>query len=219
MQASMVQEMRSGERRHDIPVAADIVAGLGYLRPMEARPYNYMYEPPDGGPWQNCEYDVRAMRIGDARRAYTPPSVQREGFELWSAPTLVKDFLDEDAIARLYYPEAAELACAVTGGTRAYVFDHLVRKREAGRPALGFGRHGDGSKPAAVGRIHNDYTEHSGRRRLAMAVKETNTVKRFAIVNIWRSIKGPVLDTPLAVCDARTVSALDLVCADLRYPP
>src|SRR5438105_15353005 len=100
MQASMVQEMRSGERRHDIPVAAEIVAGLGYLRPMEARPYNYMYEPPDGGPWQNCEYDVRAMRIADARHAYPPPSVQREGFESRSAPTWVADFFDEAAVVR-----------------------------------------------------------------------------------------------------------------------
>jgi hypothetical protein len=43
-------------------------------------------------------------------------------------------------------------------------------------------------------------------------------VGRYAIVNIWRSIKGPVLDTPLAVCDARSVSAADLVVSEVRYP-
>ena len=43
-------------------------------------------------------------------------------------------------------------------------------------------------------------------------------MRRYCIVNIWRSIKGPVLDTPLAVCDARSVMAKDLVNAEVRYP-
>jgi len=36
--------------------------------------------------------------------------------------------------------------------------------------------------------------------------------------DIWRSIAGPVLDTPLAVCDARSVAAGDLVVSEIRYP-
>jgi hypothetical protein len=197
------------------------MAGLSYLKPMSARPYNYMYEPPEGTPRQNCEYDVRAVRITDARAFSSRLSVHREGFELWDAPSVVADFLDEDAIVNLYYDEVCELACMVTGATRAHVFDHLVRKREPGRPALTFGRHGAGSKPAAAGRIHNDYTEESGRKRLALVLKDPGAaaaVKRHGIVNIWRSIKGPVLDTPLAVCDARTVAAADLVSSNVRYP-
>ncbi|WP_307867214.1 CmcJ/NvfI family oxidoreductase [Variovorax sp. E3] len=47
---------------------------------------------------------------------------------------------------------------------------------------------------------------------------EAASVRRYCIVNIWRSIKGPVLDTPLAVCDARSVMARDLVNAEVRYP-
>ena len=36
---------------------------------------------------------------------------------------------------------------------------------------------------------------------------------------VWRSIgAGPVLDTPLAVCDARSVRPEDLVTTELRYP-
>ena len=40
---------------------------------------------------------------------------------------------------------------------------------------------------------------------------------RFAVVNVWRSIRGPVLDAPLAVCDARTVAQEDFVSSDLIY--
>lgn len=86
-------------------------------------------------------------------------AVHREGFELCSAPSRVATFRDDEAVKRVYYPECAELACAATGGRRAYVFDHQVRKREEGGPPLTFGRHGDGSQPAAAGRMHNDYTE------------------------------------------------------------
>jgi hypothetical protein len=198
-----------------------VVAELGYLKPMSERPYNYMYEPPEGTPWQNCEYALHAMPIGDARCLPQPPSVHHEGFALWDAPTAMRDFDDEAAIARRYYPEALELALAATGAKRGQVFDHLVRRREPGRPPLGFGRRGDGSNPAAVGRVHNDYTEASGPRRLELVLGSraaASRVRRYAIVNIWRSIKGPVLDTPLAVCDARSVSAADLVTGEVRYP-
>ena len=150
------------------------------------------------------------MHVADARAIAARPSIDREGYELWDAPTGVADFADEAAIRRYYYAEAAELARWVTGARQAWVFDHLVRRREAGRPALGFGRQGDGSNPAAVGRVHNDYSEASGRRRLELVLTdpaELARVERFAIVNIWRSIRGPVLDTPLAVCDARSVSS------------
>jgi hypothetical protein len=161
------------------------------------------------------------MPIADTRSLAEGTSIDREGFELWHAPSAVKDFFDEDAVRSVYYAEAVELALAVTGAKRAYVFDHLVRRREPQRAALTFGRRGEDGVAAANGRIHNDYTEASGRSRLhrvlsdpAMAAK----VRRYSIVNVWRSIKGPVLDTPLAVCDARTVLASDLVSSDVRYP-
>jgi hypothetical protein len=176
-----------------------VAASLGYLGATPERPFNYMYQPPVGTPWQNCEYTLQRMHVADARAIAARPSIDREGYELWDAPTGVADFADEAAIRRYYYAEAAELARWVTGARQAWVFDHLVRRREAGRPALGFGRQGDGSNPAAVGRVHNDYSEASGRRRLELVLTdpaELARVERFAIVNIWRSIRGPVLDTP-----------------------
>ncbi|WP_266168481.1 CmcJ/NvfI family oxidoreductase [Dyella subtropica] len=203
------------------PIAPFVTANLGYLLPMDERPYQYAYPPPAGTPWENGAYDVRDIRIADARYRSERSSVHHEGFELWDAPSALRDFSDKEAIIGLYYPEVAELACAATGATRAYVFDHLVRKREADRGALTFGRSGKGSPAAANGRIHNDYTEESGRRRLGLVLGECaaqTPVERYSIVNVWRSIKGPVLDTPLAVCDARTIAATELVHADVHYP-
>jgi len=160
------------------------------------------------------------VSIADARAMASPPSIDVEGFELWDAPSTVADFTDVDAIRNRYYAESAELAKYITGADHACIFDHQIRLREAGRPALTFGRHGDGRSPGAAGRIHNDYTETSGQKRfeiLPLDEKVRATAQRFAIVNIWRSIGGKIVDTPLAVCDARSISVRDLVVAELRY--
>lgn len=203
------------------PNSAAIVAGLSYLVPTQVVPCSYAYEPPSGVPWENCAYELRQVSIANARHAAEPTTIDREGFELWDAPTAVADFLDEEAVKTIYYQEAAELARQVTGAQHAYVFDHLVRQRESDRSALSFGRKNANGRAAANGRIHNDYTEVSGRKRLGLVLGDLDAstgLTRYAIVNIWRSIKGPVLDTPLGVCDARTIAASDLVTSEVRYP-
>jgi hypothetical protein len=40
---------------------------------------------------------------------------------------------------------------------------------------------------------------------------------RFGIVNVWRPVRGPVLDSPLALCDAQTFADDDLIAIDLVY--
>jgi hypothetical protein len=37
------------------------------------------------------------------------------------------------------------------------------------------------------------------------------------VINVWKPIRGPVQTAPLAVCDARTIRAGDLVPTDLKY--
>lgn len=39
---------------------------------------------------------------------------------------------------------------------------------------------------------------------------------RFAIVNVWRSMAGPVKNHPLVFCDAATVGPADLVSVERR---
>ena len=203
-------------------------AKLAYLEPTAERPYDYACAPPAGVPWQNYRSDTRLMSIADARKLESVPTLSREGFCLCNAPTAVTDFLDEAAVQGVYYREAAELARAATGARAAYVFDHLVRRREKKVSALTFGRRVAGDRPSANGRVHNDYTEASGPRRRALVLADiqgegspvrdaSSTVGRYAIVNIWRPLKGPVLDAPLALCDARSVAPAELVASDVHY--
>ncbi|OOG22681.1 methyltransferase [Thioalkalivibrio denitrificans] len=196
-------------------------AVLGFLPETDESPVQYAYPPPPGVPWENAGYDHRSVEIVDARRLRVRPWVDSMGFDLWDAPSAVRDFRDHKVVREIYYAEARELALMVTGGREAYVFDHLVRRRGPGRTPLNFGRgSADGFAPAN-GRLHNDFTEASGRQRLALDLPDPDArrnVQSFCIINIWRPINGPVLDAPLALCDARTVSTGDLVEGEVRYP-
>ncbi len=198
-----------------------VTGRFGYVDDPAGPGLVYMYE--DGAdPEAQMRFRLVAKPVHDIRErsGASRPRLDTEGFELLRAPSAVGDFWCDDEVRRRYYPELSELALHVTGGTRAIVFDHQCRRREPGRPALGFGRVGDGSRPAAVGRVHNDYSEASGQARLAKVIQEAGereAVRRFCIVNLWRPIVGPVQDTPLAVCDAQTVLSSDLHRCEIRY--
>lgn len=198
-----------------------MLATMSYLKPTTQRPCSYAFPPPPGIPWENCEYELRSVPITDGRSAPYRPALEREGFELWDAPSSVVNFKDEQEVKTTYYQEACELALSATGATKAYVFDHLLRRREPDQVALTFGKRGTDGLAAANGRIHNDYSEESGRRRLGLVISDPEAaarVRRYSIINIWRPLNGPVLGTPLAVCDARTLRVNDFVTCDVKYP-
>jgi len=197
----------------------DVIAPLSYVVPGPQRPRSYACPPPPGVPWESAAFDDRPVHLADARPANAGASLDREGFALWDAPSAVHSFADPEAVMATYRAECLALALAATGAARGQVFDHLLRRREAQVP-LSFGR-AQGGRAGANGRIHNDYTEASGRRRLELVLgdaRQRAEVRRFAIVNIWRPVRGPVLDAPLALCDARSVSPADWVEAEVIYP-
>lgn len=203
------------------PVVESVRSQLTYLGQGEGMPYTYLHEPPAGQPWENYSFEDRTVHIRDARGFALRPRLDLHGFELFDWPTSVGDFYDKDEVARSYYPEAMALALQATGGSRAIVFDHLVRRREPGRPNMNaFGRRADSRRPGPAGRVHNDYSEASGRKRLALVLGEQEALRwrgRYAIVNVWRSARGPVLDAPLALCTAGSVAPGDLVASEVRY--
>jgi hypothetical protein len=191
---------------------------LGYVRPMRERAFQTMYEPAPGAVATNCVFDMRSCQIHDARQAASAMSLEETGFTLLDMPSKVKRFHDEQEVTRVYYPEVTALALEITGGVAATAFDHVLREREADRPPLTMGRPGDGSKPAAVGRVHNDYTESSGVARLGMVYPRQPRGTPFMILNFWRPIIDPAIDTPLALCDCRSFSTNDWLDCEIIYP-
>ncbi len=101
------------------------------------------------------------------------------------------------------------------GADRVFIFDHTVRRHI---PCATDRR--DGVRQP-VARVHVDHTEKSGPRRvrdLLGAEADTLLRGRVQVINVWRPIRGPLQDSPLALCDARSVRPQDLVPVDLVYP-
>lgn len=191
-----------------------IEASFNYLVPMAEKPVAYTYEPPPGIPQRNAQYAPHRLAVRDGRRFAAGLSLDREGFLLAAHETAVTDFYDDAEVVRVYYPEVERLMRETTGAEKVVIFDHTVRS--------GPDRRGRDDVREPVRRVHNDYTEKSGPQRVRDLLEpgeaEARLRHRFAIVNVWRPIRGPVEEAPLALCDARSIAPADLVASDLRYP-
>ena len=192
-----------------------VTGRVDYLARMDEKPYTLAYDAPPGVPRTNMKPDTRSLPIYDMRPIAGDVSLDREGYALLDVPTVARDLYDEDELRRVYYPETERIVAAATGGNRVVVFDHTIRRRT---PGIEDRTPGIPRQP--VSRIHGDYTEVSGPQRVRDLMgddAEERLRHRFAIVNLWRPIKGPLLDAPLALCDARTISDGDWAAQDLIY--
>jgi hypothetical protein len=195
--------------------ALPAVAGqLSFLAPGDG-PVEVRVYPPASGRATVRPASVRhTLPIRDARPIADRLRLDEHGFELHSRATAFADFYDEAAVRQRYYPEVQSLVRELRGALAAVVFDHNVRS--AARAARG-----EVGVRLPVDQAHNDYTEQSGPKRkleiLAAAGRSDLADRRVAFVNLWRPIAGPVLDNPLAVCDARSVAPGDLVATDIQH--
>ena len=190
-----------------------IEADLDYLVPNGRRPVNYAYPPPPGVPQSSGEFAPRRVRIVNGRRQWQRPTLDVNGFELLQHTSQVADFSDEARIRATYYAEVDALLRQLTGAVKVVIFDHTLRYGLKGHSEPGI------REPAR--RVHNDQTFVSAPRRvrdhLPLEEAEQRLRGRFAIVNVWRPIGHPVEASPLAMCDAQSIDAEDLVPSDLVY--
>ncbi len=154
----------------------------------------------------------RSVTIADAR-ALDAPSLDSEGFQLVRHDSAVANFYDPEEVRRVYYPELARLLCEVTGAAKAVIFAHDVRSSDKAK------QNGDSIREP-VSSVHNDYTPKSAPQMVCENLPPDEAQhrlgRRYAEINIWKPIRGPVLARPLAVCDARSIAPGDLIPTD-RY--
>jgi hypothetical protein len=194
--------------------STDVQAVLNYTRNTGVRPVNYTFEPPPGVPRNSGEVDARTVTIRDARQE-RGLALDVSGFELITHRCSLQaaDFRDQQAVESIDYPEVQVALKAHTGASKVVIFDHTLRDStiEIGTPAL--------REP--VRRVHDDQTPDSAPNRVRKHLPPDEAAwrlqRRYAIVNFWRPVGGPVLKTPLAVCDARTIEPQDLLPSDLVY--
>jgi hypothetical protein len=192
----------------------NVSAPLRYLLPGEERP---IYIASSGGADAALDigaaFDSVTVNIADARALNPAAGLDREGFTLVPHATAVENFYDLRPQQAAYEQEITDLVLAACGGSSARVFDHTLRSDS--RQVRG--KHST-REPAGV--IHNDYTDSSATRRLQdvldAAEAQRRLAQRFAIINVWRSIRGTVLRSPLALCDAGSAAEADFVASERR---
>jgi hypothetical protein len=192
-----------------------VSAVLQYIAVSNEKPRSYMYEPPPGVPQISATYERHTTIIRSLRPIAHRLSLDAEGFRLLNHRSGVQDFYSEDEVRDRHYPEVEKLVAAVTGAACVVVFDHTVRSRRDGVQLVA-GR----IRRDPVPRVHNDYTLKSGPQRVRdLLAEEAEALlrRRFSIINVWRPIRGPLEDAPLALADAQSVAADDLVATDLLY--
>jgi hypothetical protein len=192
-----------------------IEATLNYIAPMSERPRNYTFDPPPGVPRSNIAAEAHTVAIHDVRPIASSVSLDHEGFAVLHHASAVHDFWDEDELRRTYYPEAERVIAEATGATKVFIFDHTLRRRVKG--AQDWSREAP-RQPAT--RVHVDHTAKSGPQRVRDFFgddAERLLRGRVQVINLWRPIRGPLRDAPLAMCDVESVAPEDLVASDLVY--
>jgi hypothetical protein len=191
-----------------------VIAALNYVLATGETPIAYADGP--GSPEtvsgaKLCPYEVL---IHDGRRVADRMTLDRNGFRFIGHQTKVVDFLDQSEIRSVYYPEIEAVVKAETGAARVLLFDATLRSSDTHLR--------DGSRLCEpVLRVHNDFTEESASQPVRdLLPKEAETLLRrhFAIFQVWRPIHHPVESFPLAIADASTILAANLVMAKRRYP-
>lgn len=158
---------------------------------------------------------MQEVSIHDARRELPASGLDVEGFCLASLHSQVSDFFDDEQIDTIYHPEVKALLLETLAAKRVEIFDDTRRSTSLARQK-------ELQIREAADIVHNDYTARSGVKRLRdhfsmdPDAAEKLLKGRFAIVNVWRSIAGPVRNHHLTLCDATTVGARDLVSVERR---
>lgn len=189
-----------------------VAAWLTFVVDTGEKPVNYPSEAGGRLERDTGVDDRRLVKIMNARASAEAFSIDVQGFCLIGQRPPIEDFYDDELVETRYSAATAELIASLTGADEVVVFDYTRRTDD---PSIRETRQlRDPSRT-----VHNDYTPRSAVQRVRDFLGERAEAlleRRFAIVNVWRSIAGPVLRAPMALCDARSVSDRDLIATERR---
>src|SRR5688572_25040472 len=160
------------------------------------------------------QYRDYEMTVRNGRPLRDTFDFDRHGFVFVEHHTQVKDFTNETERVRVYDPEVQALIKKHSGASEVVVFDHTIRISDEDMQKAVDAR-------PTVKSVHNDYTEASAPRRLREIVGDEEAERRFkkrwAIVQVWRPIRGKVLIDPLGICDGRSIPQQGFIRVERRY--
>lgn len=159
-------------------------------------------------------YQLHEMNVRNGRPLRNTFDIDTHGFVFVDHATQVKDFTSETERKNVYDLEVQALIKKHTGAAEVLVFDHTLRVSDEQMQAS------INARPTVKG-VHNDYTEASAPRRLrdilGDAEAERRFKKRWAIIQVWRPIRGKVMTDPLGICDGRSIPQKGFIRVERRY--
>ena len=159
-------------------------------------------------------YKQHEMRVLNGRPLRGSFNMDTHGFVFAGHVTRVNDFTIETGRKNVYDAEVQALIKLHSGASDVLVFDHTLRVSDENlQKAMD-------ARPTVKG-VHNDYTETSAPRRLREIVgdaeAERRFTKRWAIIQVWRPIRGDVMMDPLGICDGRSIPRKGFIRVERRY--
>ena len=196
------------------PSTDTIRARFNYVVPMTSPAVRYIDWPEMEHLAVPPQYELHEMTIHDGRPVRDTFELDTHGFVFADHHTKVKDFADEAERKRVYDAEVQALVRKHSGASEVVVFDHTIRLTDDKSQRV------VGARPTVKG-VHNDYTERSAPVRLREIVgdaeAERRMQKRWAIIQVWRPIRGPVMIDPLGICDGRSIPQKGFIRVERRY--
>ena len=195
------------------PETGFVEADLVYTVDTGIKPVNQTMPGGDMSRRTTGTFENHTMVIRNGRPLREEFALDVTGFEFVDHDTKVADFYDIEQIKSVYYPEIEALIKARTGAKRVVVFDHTLRSGDEDTRS-------EKKVREPVLSVHNDYTEWSGPQRVRDLLPDDADAllkRRFAVINVWKPIIGPVEQTPLAFCDAGSIAPKDMLPTDLVY--
>lgn len=203
----------------EVPVTASIHFLKSNPVFSEEKPYAFRYEIEEGPvPQSNMTMEeTHGIKVCDIRNDIRNFTLERNGFEVMQIRCELsrEDFLNEGKLAT-YFQELETTLKKRLRARKAMVFRHGIRKRHPGFP-ISTGEKYDYDQPTSV--AHIDTTPEEMLKEVERQTGLTQKNGNVEWINVWKPLRGPLNDWPLALCDEATVTPKsDLEPADILYP-
>ncbi|KAH8704098.1 hypothetical protein BGW36DRAFT_423624 [Talaromyces proteolyticus] len=198
-------------------------ATLGFLPDeklfREERPYCLKFEAPKGLRRTNIQAEHRRQIIEDIRGREKDFNLDKNGFALVPFHTKMayEDFENEDKIVTVYMTEVAAVIQQLVGAFRVQIFEY-IRKQHQTFP-IATGEAYEHNQPTTM--VHIDISKDWA-RRLAEGLNHKIDMhdlpsQNYRFYNLWRPIRGPVKDWPLALCDNSNLNVHEIEIGDVVF--
>lgn len=164
-----------------------------------------------GREYNTGQYKPYQVLVRDGRPMADGFTLDTQGFRLIRHVSAVNDFSDKTSVDAVYPDEVVEAVKALTGADWVAPIGWMVRTSGEipKRKVVGYEHRGGVAPPAGEAHVDTspDRVDAYAKNMYECHFPNGKGYSRFVCSSLWRTFSEPPQDTPLALCDARTVGA------------